>query len=78
MLRSFRGHTLKGKQNSMTFPWLFFIFQGLNFFPILYKTTHKNALFFKRKLQSGNRKKGTLFFFYSDSGDKNQDYRTNE
>ena len=57
-------------------PWLFqdfFIFQGLNFFPILYKTTFKSALF-KPK---ASKFKGALNLFDSDTGDKNWDYRTN-
>ena len=51
----------------------FFIFQGLNFFPISYKTMWKNALF-QPKISKW---KGALVFFDSDSGDKNLDYHTN-
>ena len=61
-----------GKQNSRAFPD-FFIFQGLNFFPILYKTTFKSALF----QPEASKFKGALDFFGSDTGDKNRDYRTN-
>ena len=49
----------------------FFIFQGLNFFPILYNTTFKSAPF---QLEASECK-GALDF--SDTGDKNRDYRSN-
>ena len=66
-----------GKQNSRFFQdysRTFFIFQGLNFFPIKYKTMQKMHIF-----STGNVVvvKGTLVFFDSDSSDKNQDTRTN-
>ena len=48
----------------------FFIFQGLNFFPILYNIS---ALF----LPEASKCKGALDFFDSDTGDKNRDYHTN-
>ena len=54
----------KGKQNSRAFPGLFF--QGLNFFPILYNTTFKSALF----QPEASKYKGALDFFDSDTGDK--------
>ena len=54
----------------------FFIFQGLNFFQILYKTTRKNALFSALNVEV-EIEKGALVFFDSDSGDKNWDYFTN-
>ena len=50
----------------------FFIFQGLNFFPILYNTTFKSALF----QPEASKCKGALDFFDSDTGDKNRDYTT--
>ena len=50
----------------------FFIFQGLNFFPILYKTTRKMHFF----QPETSKWKGALVFFDSDSSDKNRDYRT--
>ena len=62
-----------GKQKSRTIPGLFFIFQGLNFFPILYNTTYKSALFSQPEAAKW---KGGLDFFDSDIGDKNRDYRT--
>ena len=68
--------TEMGKQKSRTFPGLFqdfFIFQGLDFFPILYNTTFKSRLFIARS----GKMKGALDFFDSDTGDKNRDYRTN-
>ena len=37
--------TEMGKQNSRSFPGLISFFQGLHFFPILYKTTQQNANF---------------------------------
>ena len=45
----------------------FFIFQGLNFFPILYKTTQKNMLFLAAnvEVEIEKNKKGTLVFFDS-------------
>ena len=55
-----------GKQKSRTFPGLFqdfFIFQGLDIFPILYNTTFKSGLFSGR---SGEMK-GALDFFDSDN-----------
>ena len=61
-----------GKQKSRTIPGLF-IFQGLNFFPILYNTTFKSALF----PPEAAKWKGGLDVFDSDTGDKNRDYRTN-
>ena len=61
------------KQNSRTFPGLFFIFQRLNSFPILYKTTRKMHFF----QPETSKWKGALIFFDSDSSDKNRDYRTN-
>ena len=51
----------------------FFIFQGLNFFPILYDTTFKSTLF----QPEASKCKATLDYFDSDIGDKNRDYRTN-
>ena len=51
----------------------FFIFQGLNFFPILYQTTKKTH-FFQLKVSKW---KGALDFFDSDTDDKNPDYLTN-
>ena len=39
----------------------FFILQGLNFFPILYKTTQKNALFSTGHVEVENRKKAHSF-----------------
>ena len=44
----------------------FFIFQGLNFFPILYNTTLKRALF----QPEASKCKGALDFFDSDTDDK--------
>ena len=61
-----------GKQNSRVFKD-FFIFQGLNFFPIVYNITFKSALF----QPEASKCKGALDFFDSDTGDKNRDYRTN-
>ena len=57
---------------------LFFIFQGLNFFSILYNTTRK-CTFFSRKdeVEIQKNKKGALVFFDSNSSDKTRDYRTN-
>ena len=52
----------------------FFIFQGLNFFPILYNTTFKSALIIHPE---ASKCEGALDFFDSDTGDKNRDYRTN-
>ena len=52
-----------GKQNSRAFPGLF---QGLNFFPILYNTTFKSALF----QPEASKCKGALDFFDSYTGDK--------
>ena len=43
-----RVQTKIGKQNSRTF----FIFQGLNFFPILYKTLRKKCTFFSWEHQN--------------------------
>ena len=51
----------------------FFIFQGLNLFPISYNTTFKSALFQPEAVKW----KGALDFFDSDTGDKNQDYCKN-
>ena len=54
------------KQNSRTFPGLFqdfFIFQGLNFFPILYKTLQKNALFSPGNVQIKRRSCFLWFWF---------------
>ena len=51
----------------------FFIFQGLNFFPILYDTTFKSALF----QPEASKCKSAIDFFDSDTGNKNQNYRTN-
>ena len=51
----------------------FYIFQGLNFFPILYNPTFKRALF----QPEASKWKGPLDFFDSDTGDKNRDYPTN-
>ena len=61
-----------GKQNSRDFQD-FFIFQGLNFFPILYNATFKSAL----SQPEASKCKGALDFFDSDTCDKNWDYRTN-
>ena len=55
-----------GKQKSSTFPGLFqdfFIFQGLDIFPILYNTTFKSGLFSGRS----DEMKGALDFFDSDN-----------
>ena len=51
----------------------FFIFQGLNFFPILYSTMFKSALF----QPEASKCKGALDFFESNTGEKKRDYRTN-
>ena len=70
-----------GKQKSRTFPGLFedfFIFQGLDIFPILYNTTFKSGLFSARILYNTTFKsglfsarsgemKGALDFFDSDN-----------
>ena len=60
-----------GKQNSRAFQD-FFIFQGLNFFPIFNNTTFNSALF----QPEASKCKGALDFFDSDTSDKNRDYRT--
>ena len=51
----------------------YLIFQGLNFFPVLYNTTFKSELF----QPEASKFKGELDFFDSDTGDKNRDYLTN-
>ena len=50
----------------------FFIFQGLNFFPILYNTT----LFFSARSVEIKRRTRSISLIF-DTGDKNRDYRTN-
>ena len=47
---SYRNGKTEFQDFSRTIPGLFFIFKGLNFFPILYKTTRKNALFSAKSL----------------------------
>ena len=42
---SYRNGKTEFQDFSRTIPGLFFILKGLNFFPILYKTMRKNALF---------------------------------
>ena len=67
------GSYRNGKTEFQDFSRTFFIFQTLNFFPILYKTTWKNALFQPEM----SKKKGAPVFFDPDSGDKKRNYRTN-